>query len=94
MINGWKYFEHKISGQSIVTLTGSGLIDELRLYPGDASMMTMTYLPLVGVSSQSDVNGRITYYEYDAFGRLVLIRDQDQNIIKKVAYNYAGHPEN
>jgi hypothetical protein len=94
MINGWRYFEHKITGQSTITISGSGLIDELRLYPDNALMTTMTYDPLIGMTTQCDVNSRINYYEYDEQNRLILIRDQDKNIIKKVCYNYAGQTEN
>ncbi|HTN08698.1 DUF5977 domain-containing protein [Agriterribacter sp.] len=92
-VNGWKYYEHKISAQNTATISGSGNIDELRLYPASALITTYTYEPLIGMTSQCDVNNRITYYEYDGFGRLALVRDQDKNIIKKLCYNYAGQPE-
>jgi YD repeat-containing protein len=92
--NGWTYFEHKISGQGSVTISGSGLVDELRLYPEKAQMTTMTYDPLIGVSSICDPNSKILYYEYDELGRLILIRDQDRNIVKKVCYNYWQQAEN
>lgn len=92
-VNGWKYFEHKITGQTTVTISGTGWIDELRLYPSNALMSTLTYTPLVGISSQCDANNRISYYEYDAFNRLTMIRDQDNNIIKRICYNYAGQAE-
>ncbi|HLO81347.1 MAG TPA: DUF5977 domain-containing protein [Chitinophagaceae bacterium] len=92
--NGWTYYEHKISGQASVTISGSGLIDELRMYPEKAQMTTMTYEPLIGVSSVCDVNSKILYYEYDELGRLILIRDQDRNIVKKVCYNYWQQAEN
>lgn len=87
-INGWNLFTHKISGQTQVTIGSNGLIDELRLYPENALMTTMTYDPLVGITTQCDANNRITYYEYDSFSRLKLIRDQDGNIIKTIEYHY------
>jgi hypothetical protein len=92
-VNGWKYFEHRITGQSSITISGTGTIDELRLYPLTAQMTTYTYEPSVGIKSKCDINNRIGYYEYDYLNRLVLIRDQDNNIIKKRCYNYAGQPE-
>jgi YD repeat-containing protein len=52
-----------------------------------------TYSPVYGMTSQTDPQGRNTYYDYDGFGRLVAIRDQDNNIIKRLCYNYAGQPE-
>jgi hypothetical protein len=92
-VNGWKYYEHKISGQSSVSLGTSGLIDEVRLYPANAQMTTYTYDPLIGISSQCDANNRTSYYEYDEMRRLKLIRDQDRNIIKRICYNFEGQPE-
>lgn len=93
-VSGWKYFEHRVTGITSVTITGSGTIDELRLYPVAAQMITYTYDPMVGLTSQSDINNRINYYEYDNQQRLALIRDQDKRIVKKICYNYAGQVEN
>lgn len=59
-----------------------------------ALVSTYTYKPLVGLSSETDPAGRTTYYEYDAAGRLVLMRDQNFKILKKICYNYAGQVEN
>lgn len=94
-VSGWTYYEHLIpaSGGQI-TVSGSGTIDELRLYPKGSLMTTYTYIPLIGMQNQCDANNRISYYEYDGLGRLVIIRDQDKNVLKKVCYNYAGQPEN
>lgn len=55
-----------------------------------ASVTTYTYKQLVGMSSQSDANGRVTYYEYDGMARLSLVRDHDNNILKKISYDYAA----
>jgi YD repeat-containing protein len=87
-INGWTYYEHRITGQTGAQITGSGWIDELRLYPENARMTTYTYEVLVGMTTQCDAKNRITYYEYDGLGRLKLIRDQDRNILKKFSYQY------
>jgi YD repeat-containing protein len=90
-VNGWTYYEHVVSGVSSVALTPGtqdGSIDELRLYPRGALMSTFTYLPLVGATTACDANSKITYYVYDGFGRLKVIRDQENNILKSFNYQY------
>ncbi len=89
-LGGWKYFEHKISGQSVITISGNSSIDELRLFPEKALMTTYTYESMVGLTSQCDANNKTTYYEYDRFNRLALIRDENRNILKKICYNFSG----
>jgi YD repeat-containing protein len=79
---------YKISGASAIQISGSGLVDELRLYPKDAQMATYTYDPFIGISSQCDVSNKIIYYEYDPFGRLKLMRDLDRNILKTFDYKF------
>jgi hypothetical protein len=89
-INNWTYVETKFTNQTGLSLTGTGLIDELRLYPSTAQMMTFTYQPSVGVSTQCDVDNRATYYQYDGFSRLKVVLDQDHNIIKTMQYHTIG----
>lgn len=59
-----------------------------------AFLSTYFYTPGVGMTKETNPNGRNIYYEYDALGRLKIIRDHDNNILKKICYNYAGQPEN
>lgn len=93
--NGFTYYEFKTnSGVSSVSISGSTLIDELRLYPENAEMTTYTYEPLIGLTSQCDANNRIIYYSYDNFNRLFIVKDQDNRILNKYCYNYQGQTEN
>jgi hypothetical protein len=89
--NGWNYYEHLISqSSSTITVSGSVVIDELRLYPSTAQMTTYTYSPLVGMTTSCDINNRISYYQYDSMGRLNVVKDQDGNILKTIQYHYQG----
>ena len=63
-------------------------IDEVRLHPHDAEMITHTYDPLIGITSETDKNGQTLYYEYDALGRLKWVMDNAGRIVSKNEYNY------
>ena len=51
-----------------------------------ALVTTYTWTPLFGMTSQVDPGGTITYYDYDNHGRLLDIRDQNNNIVKRFTY--------
>jgi hypothetical protein len=87
-IGSWTLYTHKVTGQTTITVGGGGVIDELRLYPAAAEMITYTYDPLVGMTTQTDIGNRISYYEYDDLQRLMRIRDQDHNIVKAYEYHF------
>ncbi|QEC69294.1 hypothetical protein FRZ67_19010 [Panacibacter ginsenosidivorans] len=95
-INSWTYYEQKVTATlstiTLATVSGTGAIDEVRIYPSDAQMTTYTYDAFGNMLSACDMNSRITYYEYDEMQRLHVVRDQDRNVIKKICYNYAGQP--
>jgi YD repeat-containing protein len=101
-LNKWIYVEKEviipadvIQVNLRVDNNGGGTVwfDDLSFCPSDALMATYTYQPLVGMTSETDPNNRTTYYEYDAFNRLTIVKNQDGHIIKKICYNYAGQPE-
>lgn len=90
VINGvtWKYFEHIVSNSAGFVIPGAGGIDELRIYPKEGQMNTYTHAPLIGITSKCDINNNISYFEYDAFSRLKLIREQDRNVLKTYEYKF------
>jgi YD repeat-containing protein len=83
----WKLMQWILNNNGDVQITGDNL-DEVRLYPKKALMTTYTYDPVIGVTGQCDASNKISYYEYDSFGRLKLIRDQDGYILKTFDYKY------
>lgn len=89
----WTYYEHLLTNPSSVYVSGSGIIDELRLYPEEASMTSYTYEPLVGTTTKCDINNNILYYEYDLFNRLSIVRGPDYRILNKYCYGNAGQQE-
>ncbi|MBL7864319.1 MAG: RHS repeat protein [Cyclobacteriaceae bacterium] len=92
--DGWRYFEKTITGVTSfsISATAGVFLDELRIHPKAATMTTLTYKTLVGVTSQTDANSRITYYEYDDAGRLARVRDHQRNIVKQHDYAYRALP--
>lgn len=87
----WRYYTYTLSAITSVNLTLSNvLIDDLRLYPSRATMTSYTHEPLIGITTQSDANGRVTYYSYDSQNRLQYIRDDRGNIVKRFDYHFKG----
>jgi YD repeat-containing protein len=89
----WTLIEDVVSGnagvvQSMNIGSPGSVIDEVRLHPVGSVMTTYTYDPLIGVTSSTDSNQLTTYYEYDAFGRLQVVKDPDKNIVKHYKYHY------
>lgn len=87
----WTYYTFSLSNISSVALTLSNvLLDEVRVHPQRSQMKSYTHKPLVGITSVSDANGVITYFEYDSQNRLLFARDKDGNIVKNYVYHYKG----
>jgi len=61
-------------------------IDDARIFPTGFKMNSYVYAPKYGVASSIDPSGRITYYEYDSFGRQSVVRNQEGKILSKQEY--------
>ena len=87
-VNGWTYYEVQVNNIDQVKVSGSGLIDEFRVFPVGAEMSTTTYLPLIGKTSDCSPDNKVIYYQYDELGRLRYILDDQKNIVRMYDYNY------
>jgi YD repeat-containing protein len=92
-IEGFGYYQTTIPAgtASVVVSTNNAtgvFIDELRLFPENSRMRTVSYDEIFGKISECDENNRTTYYEYDDLGRLRCIKDNKKDIIKVYDYNY------
>ncbi|MBI4646151.1 MAG: hypothetical protein HY738_06005 [Bacteroidia bacterium] len=89
--NKWEFVERIIEittpGKISIAATGA-FIDELTLCPVASQIRTFTHKPLFGITTSTNENNQIQYFEYDIMGRLSLIRDQDKYILKKFVYHY------
>ena len=85
---GWKFYNKEITGTTSVTISGTAKIDEVRLYPKGSQMTSYTYKPGWGLTTQTGSNGTAMHYEYDIYGRLVKVFDQDWNILQLKDYKY------
>jgi YD repeat-containing protein len=83
----WTMAERELTNVTgVVTVSGTGYIDELRFHPYDSQMSTYLYEPLIGVTGVIDAKGNLQYYEYDDSQRLRNIRDQKGNLVKSYRY--------
>ncbi|MEX6688860.1 DUF5977 domain-containing protein [Danxiaibacter flavus] len=90
-VDGWTYYQHLVKNSTSISISGAATIDEVRLYPKNAQLVSYTYAPLVGITSECDAGNSIAYYDYDILSRLSLIRDAQKNIRKKFCYDFAGN---
>ncbi len=82
-----------VTMSALQAMDGSSLRSELNNVrtglPG-LSVTTYTYKPGTGVTSITDPNNKINTYEYDGLNRLIVVKDQDGNAVKRNDYTIAG----
>ncbi|OJW82304.1 MAG: hypothetical protein BGO69_17085 [Bacteroidetes bacterium 46-16] len=86
--NGWQLYTIEVTNAVKVSLSTYGPIplDEVRLYPAGASMISYTFDPLFGIKSVCDPSNHVSYTEYDNLGRLKYQKDMNTNILKSFDY--------
>jgi RHS repeat-associated protein len=88
---GWNYYEYLITNSTnnpvLLSIEGDGFIDELRLYPSDASMKTTSYNVDGTIRSECGVNNRVRTYLYDFSKRLEWTLDDDWQILTHHEYH-------
>lgn len=65
----------------------SSYVDEVRVHPARALMTTATYKLGYGKTSETDENGYTVYYEYDGFGRIIKVLDDERHVMKGYQYS-------
>jgi hypothetical protein len=63
-------------------------INGLRGSMPDAQVTTLTYTTLKGISTVTDPKGDMMYYNYDVAGKLINVRDKNNNILSENQYHY------
>lgn len=96
-VNDWSLYVYEITGtgQAInlfppttQSVTLYGKVDDIRLIPEGSGMKSYTYDPATGSMLASiDERNRVSFYTYDNLGRLILIKDEDGHILKKLDYH-------
>lgn len=89
----WSYYRKKIvtgTGNTSlqVSIPSGVVIDDLVIFPQEATLNTYTYQVGQGVSSVTDSNGQTQYFEYDDLGRLIATYDNQHHVISRHSYNY------
>lgn len=88
--------ENAIGSGSIEAFSGTypdklsidNFLSNIKLNLPNTSISAYSYRPLVGLQSTTDFKGMTTYYEYDPFGRLKSVKDQNMNITKSYDYHF------
>jgi YD repeat-containing protein len=70
----------------------AGLLTALTALRNDSALAgamvtSYTYIPLVGISTNTDPKGDMLTYSYDTFGRLISIKDKNGNLLSENAYH-------
>jgi len=86
--NGWTLVTMYINSTTTLVINGTGLIDELRLYPSDGVLSSIALDAQSNIISSMGADNVATYYAYDELGRLIATYDADRNLVSAAQYKY------
>lgn len=103
--SAWNLLSIELTASELSTINANGLIvgvsggtvsspayfDELKLYPLDATLSTVSTDYAGRTVSVGDANDQYTFNEYDDLGNLLTIKDNNKDIIKVTDIQF-GHP--
>jgi len=98
--NQWVYLEGLLTVTSNtptplqlqITSSATVYIDDILVLPQTATASTQTFLPLKGVTSQTDDRGNSATITYDVLGRKVNTFDRQRNLVELDEYQMKGTP--
>lgn len=89
---GWKLTQQVLqlnsTGSVSLNVVPGAKVDELRLLPEEAEMITSGYDSHGLLKFSTDANMISSFYEYDSQYRMLTARDQDGNIVKTYSYHF------
>ncbi len=83
--SGWYQYNAliEVTAASQISLSGNLLMDELKVYPVESYLKTFVYSPNGMISATNEAN-EITTYQYDEFGRLNLVGDNEGQVKSQI----------
>ncbi len=99
LINGkWNKFRYILDTANIgpnsalpkvtIPATTSSPVRDLVIAPKYATYSSSTLMPGIGTTSETDMNGSTIYYDYEPWGRVSTIRDNDENVLTEYEYSF------
>ena len=85
-VNGWELLEYDVENETGLSVTGTGIIDDVRLFPVEASYAYSTFNALDYKTSECDGSGNCVFYDYDEHYRMRTVKDAAGNILKRMEY--------
>ena len=90
----WIYTKRDFERGIYIISEGNCPIDDIRVYPKEASIVSFNYSPLIGVKSKTDEKGVTVAYDYTPTGKLLYIKDTEQKIVNKYSSRYYNQTVN